>query len=91
MTLSDIGCISSKTGTEYMGTVNVTKHNTPCLPWNETDIDVKTDEGGNNCRNPSDNEEEAPYCYVRSNSSPVGQRELCNISYCGKQITPANY
>ena len=73
------------TGSEYRGTIAITKSNSPCLPWNRkptsTSSHLELVGGHNYCRNPSafDSNLDEPWCFSAQNPD---YPEACNIQKC---------
>ena len=65
-------------GYDYNGRVNVTRHGTDCIPWEESPEPIP--DAGNLCRNPK-RRTYGPYCYTKNATDGF---EYCAIPKCRK-------
>ncbi|KAK3088172.1 hypothetical protein FSP39_015659 [Pinctada imbricata] len=75
-------CLQTSTGSDYKGTLNITKNGDICQAWiSQTPHkhDEYTDLEGNFCRNPDPGDSQAPWCYTMNKNITW---DYCIIPHC---------
>lgn len=84
ISISEMECKTTSTGTEYKGSLNVTITGRTCQRWNTNtphyifEANRMTEDDKNYCRNP-DNENGGPWCHT---TDPGMRWEYCNVAMC---------
>jgi len=70
-------CYYSDNSDKYLGTVNITENNKPCLKWKTADHSY--------CRNPDNMLKDRPWCFTSENDFGY-----CDVQQCGNYILTHN-